>query len=219
MKKKEEWAIYIKNDVVEGHMDIGASAYAKHNHSSLTTRVPDDRNRSLEATIMRVITRTDDVLMLKRSQRQKWKITAMRELQNMTTINRSIFQEARKALQQLPYTIFEKAVDNSKCYTVVSIEGGELVQYNNDLIQSHHIPSGGRCDPKSCRTRQAYFGQCHHELAVRRHLKMSLFVKSHWHKRHLDDDDVLNGVILNMDTSDHIPVQEKNIQDSSSAIE
>ena len=48
---------------------------------------------------------------------------------------------------------------------------------------------------------------------------MSLFVKSHWHKGHLDEDDVLNGVILNMDTSDHIPVQEKNIQDSSSAIE
>ena len=48
---------------------------------------------------------------------------------------------------------------------------------------------------------------------------MSLFVKSHWHKRHLDDDDVLNGVILNMDTSDHIPVHENNIQDSSGAIE
>ena len=36
---------------------------------------------------------------------------------------------------------------------------------------------------------------------------MSLFVKSHLHKRYLGDDDVLNGVILNMDTSDHITVK------------
>ena len=113
------------------------------------------------------------------------------------------------ATTTIPY--FAEAVDRSKCYTVVYIEGGELVQFNSDLNQSHYIPSRGRCDPKSCRTRQAYFGQCHHELAVRRHLKMSLFVKSHWHKRHFDDDDVLNGIILNMDTSDHIPVQENII--------
>ena len=88
MNKKEEWAIYIKNDVVEGHMNIAASAYAEHNHSSIVRRVPDERNRSLEATITRVITRTDDVLKLRRPQRQKWQITAMGELQKMTNMNR-----------------------------------------------------------------------------------------------------------------------------------
>ena len=118
--------------------------YAEHSHSSLVRRVPDDRNRSLEATIMRVITHTDDVLMLRRSQRQKWKITAMGELQNMTTMKQSIFKEARKALQQLPYTIFEKAVDKSKCYTVGSIKGGESVQFNSDLKPIQLYPKWGQ---------------------------------------------------------------------------
>ena len=190
MNKKEERAIYIKNDVVEGHMNIGVSTYAEHNHSSLVRQVPDDRNRSLEVTIMRVITRTCDVLMLRRSQRQKWQVTAMggaTKYDNYEPVN---FPGSKECSAITTILYFAEAVDRSKCYIVVYIEGCELAQFISDLNQSHYIPSGGRCDPKSCRTRQAYVGQCHHELAIRRHLKMLLFVKSHWHKRHLDDDDV-----------------------------
>ena len=199
-------------------MDVASSAYVEQNHSSISTRVEDNRGRSLQATIKDVMGRTEDLFKERKSRREAWVITARKEVENMSKKHRSIYQDARKALQELPYNIFKEAVERSYHYTVSATEDGYLVTYNNDAEVTRFIATGGRCDPRNCKIRQAYLSQCHHELAVRSHLKLRLFEKNHWHKRHLDDNDMWCGLLIDQrssPSSDACMVYQDNSSDTT----
>ena len=182
--------MYIKNKSVTGHMNICASSYAEQNHSSLCTRVKDDRGRTLVCTIAKVIVRTDDIFKERKVQQDKWSMTARNEFTSMSKLGKTIYQEARFSLVERAYVHYQRAIERSSAYRVTSVDGGEEVTSASG--SKYFIPSGGRCEPQACKIRQAYLGQCHHELAVRKHLKLPLYDNNHWHKRHLNNFDALS---------------------------
>ena len=84
-------------------MNICASSYAEHNHSSLSKRVPDDRGRSLVCTIAKVLVRTDDIFKERKVQQDKWSMTARNEFTCMSKLDKNIYQDARLSLVQRVY--------------------------------------------------------------------------------------------------------------------